>query len=166
VKTYIEELLTTFSGFHQTIFSFLTAHSLQQLFPQLTAHSNFFHSHSPTKQTLNLAIRSSLTIRTSKINDSKADVPPIFLITIVLFNIYHIHHHMHKNIIAHTNNSTSFKYKFKSHGVSGCVVLRPPSRRGCPVKSISGALSPFAKDSSIKGKKDKKTCGYRREKIT
>jgi hypothetical protein len=52
VKTYIEELLTTFSGFHQTIFSFLTAHSLQQLFPQLTAHSNFFHSHSPTKQTL------------------------------------------------------------------------------------------------------------------
>jgi hypothetical protein len=53
VKTYIEELLTTFSGFHQTIFSFLTAHSLQQLFPQLTAHSNFFHSHSPTKQTLN-----------------------------------------------------------------------------------------------------------------
>jgi hypothetical protein len=52
VKTYIEELLTTFSGFHQTVFSFLTAYSLQQLFPQLTAHSNFFHSHSPTKQTL------------------------------------------------------------------------------------------------------------------
>jgi hypothetical protein len=52
VKTYIEEILTIFSGFHQTIFSFLTAHSLQQLFPQLTAHSNFFHSHSPTKQTL------------------------------------------------------------------------------------------------------------------
>jgi hypothetical protein len=52
VKTYIEELLTTFSDFHQTVFSFLTAHSLQQLFPQLTAHSNFFHSHSPTKQTL------------------------------------------------------------------------------------------------------------------
>jgi hypothetical protein len=51
VKTYIEELLTTFSGFHQTIFSFLTAHSLQQLFSQLTAHNNFFHSHSPTKQT-------------------------------------------------------------------------------------------------------------------
>jgi hypothetical protein len=51
VKTYIKELLTTFSGFHQTIFSFLTAHNLQQLFPQLTAHSNFFHS--PTKQTLN-----------------------------------------------------------------------------------------------------------------
>jgi hypothetical protein len=43
----------TFSGFHQTVFSFLTAYSLQQLFPQLTAHSNFFHSHSPTKQTLN-----------------------------------------------------------------------------------------------------------------
>jgi hypothetical protein len=52
VKTYIEELLTTFSGFHQTIFSFLIAHSLQQLFPQLTARSNFFHSHRPTKQTL------------------------------------------------------------------------------------------------------------------
>jgi hypothetical protein len=31
-----------FSGFHQTIFSFLTAHSPQQLFPQLTAHSSFF----------------------------------------------------------------------------------------------------------------------------
>jgi hypothetical protein len=54
VKTYIEELLTTFSGFHQTIFSFLTAHSLQQLFPQLTAHSNFFHSHSPTKETFSV----------------------------------------------------------------------------------------------------------------
>jgi hypothetical protein len=27
---------------HQTVFSFLTAHSLQQLFSQLTAHSNFF----------------------------------------------------------------------------------------------------------------------------
>jgi metallophosphoesterase superfamily enzyme len=53
MKTYIEELLTIFSGFHQTVFSFLTAHSLQQLFPQLTAHSNFFHSHNPTKQTLN-----------------------------------------------------------------------------------------------------------------
>jgi hypothetical protein len=53
MKTYIEELLTIFSGFYQTVFSFSTAHSLQQLFPQLTAHSNFFHSHSPTKQTLN-----------------------------------------------------------------------------------------------------------------
>jgi hypothetical protein len=53
MKTYIEEFLMTFSGFHQTVFSFLTAYSLQQLFPQLTAHSNFFHSHSPTKQTLN-----------------------------------------------------------------------------------------------------------------
>jgi hypothetical protein len=51
VKTYIEELLTTISGFHQMVFSFLTAHSLQQLFLQLTAHNNFFHSHSPTKQT-------------------------------------------------------------------------------------------------------------------
>jgi hypothetical protein len=54
VKTYIEEFLTTFSGFHQTIFSFLTAYSLQQFFPQLTAHSSFFHSHSPTKQTLSI----------------------------------------------------------------------------------------------------------------
>jgi hypothetical protein len=44
--------MTTFSDFHQTVFSFLTAHSLQQLFPQLTAHNNFFHSHNPTKQTL------------------------------------------------------------------------------------------------------------------
>jgi hypothetical protein len=52
VKTYIEEILTAFSGFHQTVFSFLTAHSPQQLFSQLTAHSSFFHSHSPTKQTL------------------------------------------------------------------------------------------------------------------
>jgi hypothetical protein len=52
MKTYIEEFLTIFSGFHQTVFSFLTAYSLQQLFLQLTAHSNFFHSHSPTKQTL------------------------------------------------------------------------------------------------------------------
>jgi hypothetical protein len=53
VKTYIEELLTVFSGFYQTVFSFLTAHSPQQLFPQLTAYSSFFHSHSPTKQTHN-----------------------------------------------------------------------------------------------------------------
>jgi hypothetical protein len=51
MKTYIEEFLTTFSSFHQMVFSFLTAYSLQQLFPQLTAHSNFFHSHNPTKQT-------------------------------------------------------------------------------------------------------------------
>jgi hypothetical protein len=53
MKTYIEEFLTTFSGFHRTVFSFLTAYSLQQLFSQLTAHNNFFHSHNPTKQTLN-----------------------------------------------------------------------------------------------------------------
>jgi hypothetical protein len=56
MKTYIEELLTIFSGFYQTVFSFSTAHSLRQLFPQLTAHNNFFHSHSPTKQTLSVAI--------------------------------------------------------------------------------------------------------------
>jgi hypothetical protein len=42
MKTYIEEFLTIFSGFHQTVFSFLTAYSLQQLFPQITAHINFF----------------------------------------------------------------------------------------------------------------------------
>jgi hypothetical protein len=72
VKTYIEELLMTFSGFHQTIFSFLTAHSLQQLFPQLTAHNNFFHSHSPTKQTLNptmeLGVRYGFTQSISGLN--------------------------------------------------------------------------------------------------
>jgi hypothetical protein len=56
MKTYIEEFLTTFSGFHQTVFIFLTAYSLQQLFPQLTAHNNFFNSHSPTKQTLILTV--------------------------------------------------------------------------------------------------------------
>jgi hypothetical protein len=39
------------------VFSFLTAHSLQQLFLQLTAHSNFFHRHSPTKKTLCLPVR-------------------------------------------------------------------------------------------------------------
>jgi hypothetical protein len=33
VKTYIEEFLTTFSGFYQMVFSFLTAYRLQQLFP-------------------------------------------------------------------------------------------------------------------------------------
>jgi hypothetical protein len=36
MKTYIEEFLTTFSGFHQTVFSFLTA------------YSSFFHSSQPT----------------------------------------------------------------------------------------------------------------------
>jgi hypothetical protein len=56
VKIYIEELLTIFSGFHQTIFSFLTAHNLQQIFPQLTANNNFFDSHSPTKQALSLSL--------------------------------------------------------------------------------------------------------------
>jgi hypothetical protein len=59
VKIYIEEFFTTFSGFHQTIFSFLTAYSLQLLFSQLTAHSNFFHSHSPTKQTLRVEVPTS-----------------------------------------------------------------------------------------------------------
>jgi hypothetical protein len=48
-------LLTAFSGFNQSIFSFLTSHSPHQFFLQLTAHSSFFHSHSPTKQTLNIA---------------------------------------------------------------------------------------------------------------
>jgi hypothetical protein len=36
MKTYIEELLMAFSGFDQTVFSFLTA------------HSSFFHSSQPT----------------------------------------------------------------------------------------------------------------------
>jgi hypothetical protein len=57
VKTYIEELLTAFSGFQQTVFSFLTAHNPQQLFPQLTVHNSFFHSHIPTKQTLKLPLK-------------------------------------------------------------------------------------------------------------
>jgi hypothetical protein len=59
MKTHIEELLTVFSGFHQTVFSFLTAHNSQQLFAQLTAHSSFSHSHSPTKQTLNVSTSST-----------------------------------------------------------------------------------------------------------
>jgi hypothetical protein len=46
--------LTTFSGFHQTFFNFLTAYTLHQLFPLLTvSHNFFFHSYSPTKHTLN-----------------------------------------------------------------------------------------------------------------
>jgi hypothetical protein len=52
VKTYIEEFLTTFSGFHQTVFSFLTAYSLQQLFPQLTACWGLSASEGPQKQDL------------------------------------------------------------------------------------------------------------------
>jgi hypothetical protein len=52
MKTYIKELLTDFSGLHQTFFSFLTTHSPKQFFSQLTAHNSFFHSNSPTKQTL------------------------------------------------------------------------------------------------------------------
>jgi hypothetical protein len=47
----MEELLGAFSGFHQTIFSFLMAHNLHMLFSQLTRHNNFFHSHSSTKHT-------------------------------------------------------------------------------------------------------------------
>jgi hypothetical protein len=49
MKTYIEEFLMTFSGFHQTVFSFLTAYSLQQLFPQLTVHNNFFSQPQPNQ---------------------------------------------------------------------------------------------------------------------
>jgi hypothetical protein len=56
VEIYIEELLTTFSGFGQMIFSFLTAHIPQQLFLQLTAHNSFFYSHSSTKQTLEMVV--------------------------------------------------------------------------------------------------------------
>jgi hypothetical protein len=78
VKTYIEDFLTTFSGFHQTVFSFLTAYSLQQLFPQLTTHSNFFHSHSPTKQTLILSIHSN-TITYVNENDHEQDLRPVAL---------------------------------------------------------------------------------------
>jgi hypothetical protein len=39
---------------YQTVFIFLTAHYPQQLFLHLTAHISFFHSHSQTKQTLNI----------------------------------------------------------------------------------------------------------------
>jgi hypothetical protein len=42
VKTYIEEFLTTFSGFHQTVFSFLTTYSLQQLFHSSQPTTTFF----------------------------------------------------------------------------------------------------------------------------
>jgi hypothetical protein len=49
MKTYIKEFLTTFSGFHQMVFSFLTAYSLHQLFPQLTAHNNFFSQPQPNQ---------------------------------------------------------------------------------------------------------------------
>jgi hypothetical protein len=48
----MEELLAAFTGFHQIIFNFSIAHSPHQFFSQLTAHNSFFHSHSPTKQTL------------------------------------------------------------------------------------------------------------------
>jgi hypothetical protein len=48
----MEQFLATFSGFHQTVFSFLAVHSPQQLFSQLTTHNIFFHSHGPTKQAL------------------------------------------------------------------------------------------------------------------
>jgi hypothetical protein len=47
----MKEFLATFSGFHQTVFSFLAVYSSQQLFSQLTAHNSFFHNQSPTKQT-------------------------------------------------------------------------------------------------------------------
>jgi hypothetical protein len=73
VKTYIEELLTDFRGFHQIVFSFLTAHSLQQLFSQLTSHNSFFHSHSPTKQTLSLRSSSTLS-RSSTFSSWVADM--------------------------------------------------------------------------------------------
>lgn len=57
-----EKLLTAFSGFHQAVFSFLTAYSLQQLFPQLTANNIFFHSHSPTKRTLSKTLLEANTV--------------------------------------------------------------------------------------------------------
>jgi hypothetical protein len=40
--------------FNQTAFCFFTAHNPQHLFSQLTAHSSFFQSYSPTKHTLSL----------------------------------------------------------------------------------------------------------------
>jgi hypothetical protein len=55
----MEKFLATFSGFHQTIFSFLAVHSPQQLFSQLTAYNSFFHNHNPTKQTLYMLERSN-----------------------------------------------------------------------------------------------------------
>jgi hypothetical protein len=39
---YMEKLLAIFIGFHQTNFSFLTAHNLQKFFLQLTAYNRFF----------------------------------------------------------------------------------------------------------------------------
>jgi hypothetical protein len=38
----MEEFLATFSGFHQTIFSFLAVHSPQQLFSQPQPTTGFF----------------------------------------------------------------------------------------------------------------------------
>lgn len=43
-----------FSGFHQTVFNFLTANSQQQLFPQLTTHNNILYGHTPIKHALKL----------------------------------------------------------------------------------------------------------------
>jgi hypothetical protein len=38
----MEYFLASFSGFHQTVFSFLSVHNPQQLFSKLTAHNSFF----------------------------------------------------------------------------------------------------------------------------
>jgi hypothetical protein len=54
VKTYIEELLTIFSGFHQIIFSFLKALSPQQLFSQHT--TAFFTATTQLNRTLNMRL--------------------------------------------------------------------------------------------------------------
>jgi hypothetical protein len=72
-KTYIEQLLTAFSGFHQMVFSFLTTHSSQQFF--FTVYNNFFHSHISTKQTL----RVSLSL-------SSLFILLLLLVTVLLFS--------------------------------------------------------------------------------
>jgi hypothetical protein len=51
VKTYIEELLIAFGGFHQTILAF----------PHPTVHNSFFHSHNSIKQSRNILASSNVT---------------------------------------------------------------------------------------------------------
>jgi hypothetical protein len=79
VKTYIEKLLTAFSGFRQTVFSFLIVHN--NFFSQLTAQNDFFHSHSPTKQILiSLAFGFDFYPLKLKIQTKRLDLGSIFFL--------------------------------------------------------------------------------------
>jgi hypothetical protein len=77
---YMEKLLAIFIGFHQTNFSFLTAHSLQKFFYSSQPTIDFFHGYSPTKQTL----------RSARMSLRNVTIVSIFIIFILYITQMHM----------------------------------------------------------------------------